>query len=297
MQIEDSALDDEIKEMKKAEMEAYAAAQIIRESKGCLIYDGKKGIERPIVNKDVVILLRGAKGYADIYYEALMREGISAFVDTSDGYFDTLEIEIFLNLLRIIDNRKQDIPLLSVLRSPIFGFTIVDLIKVRINHKEGAYYKAFTDYVIHGEEASLQEKCREAMKRLSQWKKEAPILPLEDFLWMLIRETGYYEYIGGIPGGSQRQANLRALVDKAVQFQNSQMKGLFSFINYIEAIKNRKVPMGQVKLLGENDDVVRIMTIHKSKGLEFPVVLVGGLGSVSIKTVILIRSACTRILE
>ncbi len=277
-QIDDLSLDEEIREMKKAEIEAYAAAQIIREAKGSLIYDRKREAERPIENKDIVILLRGAKGYAEVYYEALMREGIPAFVDTSDGYFDTLEIEVFLNLLRVIDNRKQDIALLSILRSPIFGFTMEELITIRIHKKEGAYYQVFSEYAEQGNESGLQEKCKETLDRINQWKREAPLMPLEDFLWMLIRETGYYEYIGGIPGGSQRQANLRALVDKAVQFQSSQMKGLFSFIHYIEAIKKRKVSMGQVKLLGENDDVVRIMTIHKSKGLEFPMVLVGGLG-------------------
>jgi len=278
MQIDDLSLDDEIQEMKKAEMEAYTAAQIILESKGKMIYDGKRGKERPITNKDTVILLRSAKGYAEIYYEALMKEGIPAFVDTSDGYFDTLEVEVFLNLIRVIDNRKQDIPLLSILRSPIFGFTMEELIRIRIFNKELSYYQAFREYAEQGEAVFLKEKCSAALARIDQWKKEAPLMPLEDFLWMLIRETGYYEYIGGIPGGSQRQANLRALVDKAVQFQSSQMKGLFGFINYIEAIKKRNVPMGQVKLLGENDDVVRIMTIHKSKGLEFPMVLVGGLG-------------------
>ncbi len=278
MQIDDLSLDDEIKEMKKAEMEAYTAAQIILESKGKMIYDGKRGKERPITNQDTVILLRSAKGYAEIYYEVLMKEGIPAFVDTSDGYFDTLEVEVFLNLIRVIDNRKQDIPLLSILRSPIFGFTMEELIQIRIFNKELSYYQAFREYAERGEAAFLKEKCEAALARIDQWKKEAPLMPLEDFLWMLIRETGYYEYIGGIPGGSQRQANLRALVDKAVQFQSSQMKGLFGFINYIEAIKKRNVPMGQVKLLGENDDVVRIMTIHKSKGLEFPMVLVGGLG-------------------
>ncbi|HYE69560.1 MAG TPA: helicase-exonuclease AddAB subunit AddA, partial [Anaerovoracaceae bacterium] len=278
IQIDDLSLDDEIKEMKKAEMEAYTAAQIILESKGKLIYDGKKGTERPITNKDIVILLRSAKGYAEIYYEALMKEGIPAFVDTSDGYFDTLEVEVFLNLLRVIDNRKQDIPLLSILRSPIFGFTMEELIQIRILDKELSYYQALREYAERGQAEFLKDKCSAALTDIDQWKKEAPLMPLEDFLWMLIRETGYYEYIGGIPGGSQRQANLRALVDKAVQFQSSQMKGLFGFINYIEAIKKRNVPMGQVKLLGENDDVVRIMTIHKSKGLEFPMVLVGGLG-------------------
>lgn len=278
MQIEDLSVDDEIREMKKAEIEACTAAQIIRESKGRMIYDAKKGEERLITNKDIVILLRSAKGYAEIYYNALLKEGIPSFIDASDGYFDTLEVEVFLNLLRIIDNRKQDIPFLSVLRSPVFSFTIEEMIRIRTFNKQGMYYQAFKDYSQRGEDIALREKSAAVLSRIDQWKKEAPLMPLEDFLWKLIRETGYYEYVGGIPGGSQRQANLRALVDKAVQFQNSQMKGLFSFISYIEAIKKRNVPMGQVKLLGENDDVVRIMTIHKSKGLEFPVVLVGGLG-------------------
>ena len=277
MQLDDLAV-DEVREMKKAEIEACTAAQIIREAKGRMIYDAKRDIERPLENRDIVILLRSAKGYAEIYYEALMKEGIPAFVDASDGYFDTLEVEVFLNLIRIIDNRKQDIPLLSVLRSPIFGFTMEELILIRIFDKEGTFYRTFREYTESGGEGSLKDKCAAVLDRIGRWKTEAPLMPLEDFLWMLIRETGYYEYIGGIPGGSQRQANLRALVDKAVQFQSSQMKGLFSFINYIEAVKKRNVPMGQVKLLGENDNVVRIMTVHKSKGLEFPMVLAGGLG-------------------
>lgn len=333
-QVADGSLDEEIREMKKAEMEAYAAAQIIKGAKGSPIYDGKKGIQRPLENRDIVILLRGAKGYAEIYYEALLQEGIPSFVDTSDGYFDTMEIEVFLNLLRVIDNGKQDIPLLSILRSPIFGFSMEELILIRLCNKEGAYHQVFREFASFSEQyeswseaaldeagelikkvkddvmepetdvwrteanvpepeadawrkeantpepeaLSLAKKCKEALDQIRRWKQQATFMPLEDFLWMLIRDTGYYEYIGGIPGGGQRQANLRALVDKAVQFQSSQMKGLFSFINYIEAIRKRKVPMGQVKLLGENDDVVRIMTIHKSKGLEFPMVLTGGLG-------------------
>lgn len=276
-QVTDLPIEDEIKEMKRAEMEAHAAAQIIKESRGSMIFDVKKGEERSIINKDIVILLRSAKNYAEIYYEALMKEGIPTFVDSGDGYFDTLEIEIFLNLLRIIDNKKQDIPLLSILRSPMFDFTIEEMIKIRIHDKEGAFHQVFQRYTEEGEHAELRGKCEKALESICKWRKEAPLMPLEDFLWMLIRETGYHEFVGGIPGGSQRQSNLRALIDKAVIFQNSQMKGLFSFINYIEAIKKRQIPMGQVRLVGENDDVVRIMTIHKSKGLEFPVVIIGGL--------------------
>jgi recombination helicase AddA, Firmicutes type len=277
MQIEDLVVDDEIKEMKKAEIEAYTAVQIIKAAKGSEIFDSKRGMIYKLSNKDIVILLRSAKGYAEVYYEALMKEGIPAFVDTSDGYFDTMEIEVFLNLLKIIDNKKQDIPLLSVLRSPIFGCSVEELIRIRMENQDGAFYKAFLEYARNGGNAPLREKCEHIICQISSWKKEESMMTLEDFLWKLIRETGYYEYIGAIPAGVQRQANLRALIDKAVQFQSSQMKGLFSFIQYIEAMKKRKVAMGQVKLIGENDDVVRIMTIHKSKGLEFPMVIVGGL--------------------
>lgn len=278
MQLESIEIDDEIKEMRRAEVEAYTAAQIIKETKGKEIYDAKNDVIRNLSNKDIVILLRGAKGTAEIYYEALTKEGISAFIDTSDGYFDTIEIEVFLNLLRIIDNKKQDIPFISVLRSSICDFSIDELIKIRLLNRRDSFYKSFHDYCILGEDKDIKEKCNSTLNQISIWKRESSFMPLEDFLWKLVSETGYYEYIGAIPAGVQRQANLRALIDKAVQFQNSQMKGLFSFINYIEAIKKRKVSMGQVKLLGENDDVVRIMTIHKSKGLEFPMVLVGGLG-------------------
>lgn len=276
-QIEEEDIDDFIKEMKRAEVEAYAAVQIIKEAKGKEIYDCKKECIRTLENRDIVILLRGAKTDGQIYFQALMDAGIPAFVDSSDGYFDTVEIQIFLNLLRLIDNKKQDLCLLSVMRSPIFDFTIDEMAKVRIAHKQGSYYDAFLQYSQNGEHEGLRQKCSVALNALQLWGKIATYMPLENLLWKLIEETGYYQYIGSIPGGIQRQANLRFLVDKAVQYQSSQGKGLFSFIRYIEALQEKKISTGQVKLIGENDDVVRIMTIHKSKGLEFPFVLVGGL--------------------
>ncbi|WP_037372486.1 helicase-exonuclease AddAB subunit AddA [Anaerovorax odorimutans] len=283
MNLEDVELDDEIAEMKKAEVEAFTAARIIKEAKGSFIYDEKKGITRTLTNRDIVILLRGARGTSEIYYEALLKEGIPSFIDSSDGYFDTVEIEIFLNLLRVIDNRKQDIPFLSILRSQLFKFTIEELIEIRLINKQCTYYRAFDLYVTNGKNEALKDKCRNALDKISEWNKASTFMPLEELLWKLLRETAFYEYIGAIPGGIQRQANLRALIDKAVQFQNTQMKGLFQFITYIEAVKKEKVPTGQVKLLGEKDDVVRIMTIHKSKGLEFPFVIIGGLGKKFIK--------------
>lgn len=308
---EDPELDEEIQEMKKAEVEGAVAAQIILQALGKPIYDGKQGLTRPLENRDVVILLRGAKNYGDLYYQALMQAGIPAFVDAGDGYFDALEIQVFLNVLRVIDNRKQDVALLSALRSSIFGFSITQLAQIRAAHRDGSYFEAlaaaaeeaaspeagepsaFADLAF-GEPAALADlagfeerapgpqglpqKCREAVERLSRWKEQSTYLPLDEFLWMLIRDTGYGLYVSALPGGAQRQANLRALVDKAVVFQRSQMKGLFGFIRYLEALQKRKVSTGQVRLLSESDNVVRIMTVHKSKGLEFPFVLLGGMG-------------------
>lgn len=271
-------VDEEIQDMKKAELEAYAAAQLIREARGKPIYDGKKGVIRPLENRDIVILLRGAKGYADLYYKALSEEGIAAFMDNSDGYFDTVEIQIFMNLLQVIDNGKQDLPLLSVLRSPIFDFTVDELAEIRISRMKGAYYQAFAGYGVHGGDEALRTKCRRAAERLADYRRQAAYTPLADLLSMLIEDTGYGDFISAIPSGLQRQANLRALVDKAADYQAGQGKGLFGFIRYIDALKKEKISVGQVKLAGENDDVVRIMTVHKSKGLEFPYVLIGGLG-------------------
>ncbi len=298
--LEGGGPDEEIRELKKAEVEAAVAAQLVRQAIGKPIYDGKKNVERPLRKRDMVILLRGAKNYADLYYTALTDAGIPAFVDAGDGYFDTLEIQVFLNVLRVIDNKKQDVPLLSALRSPVFGFTIPELAEIRAAHRRGSYYEALAAASAAGgvsvtegnADASLEiepesvrkpaselaAKCADTLARLARWKEQASYLPLAEFIRMLLRDTGYSLYVGALPGGTQRQANLRALVDKAVAFQNAQMKGLFGFIRYIEALQEGKVSMGQVRLISENDDVVRIMTVHKSKGLEFPYVLVGGLG-------------------
>ncbi len=276
--LEDEESDDEINEMKKAEVEAAAAVKIIKGLLGQPIFDDKLSITRKASYKDIVILFRSAKGYADVFGEMLMQENIPNFVDIGDGYFDTMEVAVFLNLLRVIDNKKQDIPLLSVLRSPIFGFTPEELGIIRIQKPKGNYFSAFESYVDEQTNPVLTEKCRTAKIKIAGWKAASAFMTLEELLWKLIRETGYYDYIGAIPGSAQRQANLRALVDKAVQFQEAHMKGLFGFITYIELLKKDKVSTSQVKMISENDDVIRIMTVHKSKGLEFPIVMVCGLG-------------------
>ena len=271
-------VDDEIREMKQAELEAHTAASVIENAVGLPYYDAKAGTERKLRNRDIVILLRSTVNTAEIYYEALRRVGIPAYMDVGDGLFDTLEVSVFLNLLKVIDNRRQDIPLLSALRSPIFGFSVNELAEIRSCKARGSYFEAFVRYGTEGHEPNLRQKCTETLGKLGRWKQHARFLPLGDFAWELLEESGYYLFAGALPGGAQRQGNLRLLADRAASYEQTCAKGLFGFIRYIEILKKEKVPAPPIRLVGESDNVVRIMTVHKSKGLEFPMVLLGGLG-------------------
>lgn len=270
--------DPEIMELKATEMEALQVCRIIRENLGRPFYDHKADVTRPLEKRDIVILMRGVRNYASTFYSVLKDSGIDAFVDDSDGYFDTMEINVFLNLLSIIDNRLQDVPLISALHSEIFGFSAGELGRVRAQFRDGSYAEAFMAYAREGSSRGLREKCAAALSKLTEWKSLSGTMPLGQFLWKLLTDTGYYMQMGTMPGGAQRQANLRVLVDKAEGFTGDRQVSLYGFIRYIETVKAKKVAVGQVKLLGEQDDLVRIMTIHKSKGLEFPMVIVCGMG-------------------
>ena len=269
-------VDDELKNMIKAEKEALAAVKLIRDSLGQPIYDSKAQTMRPLQLSDIVILMRGIRGYGDIFYNTLMENGVNAFVDDNDGFFDTLEINTFLSLLMLLDNEKQDVPLLTVLRSEIFGFSVGELAQIRISFREGSYFEAFRQYACAGPDAYLRAKSSAAMVSLSQWRSLSVFMPLEELVWKLMLDTGFYLAMGALPGGRQRQANLRALADRALVYRKGQSGSLYGFIRYIEAVKEKKVPAGQVKLAGEGDELVKIMTIHKSKGLEFPMVILTG---------------------
>lgn len=270
--------DEELANLKNAELEALEVAALIEENLGRMFFDHKQGVERPLGLRDMVVLMRGTKNYADIFYQTLKGRGIDAFVDESDGYFDTMEISVFLNLLSVIDNRQQDVELISVLHSEIFKFTSAELARIRAVQKRGSFASAVMHYAEWGDRPGLQKKCAAALESIKIWKTKSLTQPLGDFLWSLMLETGYYLEMGAMPGGAQRQANLRALVDKAEKYMENRQVSLYSFVRYIDAVKKRKVPMGQVKLIGEQDELVRIMTIHKSKGLEFPMVIVCGMG-------------------
>ncbi|MBR5981503.1 MAG: UvrD-helicase domain-containing protein, partial [Firmicutes bacterium] len=282
---EEDGIDQEILDLKAAELEALNAVRVIRGYHGKTVWDDKKQTDRPLRYGDMVVLLRAVKGVGEVFYQKLTEAGLPVFLERTEGYFDVVEIQVFLNLLRIIDNRSQDIPLLSVLRSPVFGFDSSDLAAIRIWAKDRGevrkpYNRVFAEYQEEGPDGPLKEKCRDFSAKLENWRRMSQHMPLGDFLWQLLTDSGYAAFASAVPAGTQRLANLRALADKAQAYETENAGGLYGFIQYIDALNSRggKVDVGQVKILSENADVVRIMTIHKSKGLEFPFVLLAGLG-------------------
>lgn len=265
--------DEEIQRMKKDALEALEVCRLIRENVGKQYYDTKEGKVKTLRYRDIVILMRSVVSHAQEYRDIMKEQGIPLYLDDNLGFFDRIEVSVFMNLLRVIDNRYRDVPFLSVLRSDIFGFSADELAAIRKAHPEGSYVEAF------GEQSRESERCRTVLERLDRWRSLALALPLPDFVWRLLQESGCYMMAGAMPEGELRQANLRILAERAGQFTRDGQSSLFGFIRYIDTVKQRMIHTGQAKLLGENDDVVRLMTIHKSKGLEFPMVIVAGMGS------------------
>jgi len=273
---DDEDLDDDIKSMKTAEIEAKFAVQKIKEliKKETYIPQGKEF--RKIEYKDIVILMRSVSSWSEIFEEIFEEEGIPFYFDGGAGYFETIEIKIIINLLKIIDNIRQDIPLLSVLRSPIGKFTTEELIKIRIMSPKLNYIEAVYAYKNKGNDY-LSLKLQDFIDKVESWKKKSRYMHLNDFIWEILMETGYYYFSGVLPKGNIRQANLRLLTDKSYEFEKTSMRGLFNFLRYIEKLNVSSGNVSTAKTLGENDNVVRLMSVHKSKGLEFPVVLMCGL--------------------
>ncbi|UVI32127.1 UvrD-helicase domain-containing protein [Paenibacillus spongiae] len=242
-------------------------------------YDGKRGSKRALAWRDIVILLRADKQWAPVIIEELQAKGIPAYAELSSGYFEATEVETMLSLLRVIDNPYQDIPLAGALRSPVVGLTGEELALIRIAAGRLSYYDAVRK--AEGDPSLPQgtrSKLSDFLSRLESWREEARQGALSELLWRIFRETGYYDLVGGMPGGLQRQANLRALHDRARQYEATSLRGLFRFLRFIDRMRESGGDLGTARALGEQEDVVRIMSIHKSKGLEFPVVFVAGLG-------------------
>ena len=241
------------------------------------VWDRKKSIYRDITYKDIVVLLRSTSNSAPIYEQEILSLDMPVFSDSSQEYLDSIEIQTIMSLLKIIDNPMQDIPLVTVLRSAIGKFTDDELVQIRLSDKYDNFYTCMQKATIDVEE-ELKEKIVTFFNNLTKWRKEQEYLALDELIWKIYMDTGFYNYVGLMPNGELRQANLKMLFQKAKQYESANFKGLYNFINFIDKLRLGSGDLGSAKLIGENDNVIRIMSIHKSKGLEFPVVFLSNTG-------------------
>ena len=370
--------EEEGEDLDASQIEARMVGKIIRDimrpnenGEIMQVFDKKLETYRNVEYKDIVILLRATSAWAPVFAEELINMDIPTYADMGQGYFETMEIQVIMSFLKVIDNPMQDIPLIAILRSPIYGFTPEDFIDIRITDKKVSFYEAMMMFVgekidlsneeeqdiaedeisddigneiidvnineensyvdadmddyyqninyedfeyeneefiyndevmyesyisenveddliyeinsnIEGDEESqkseLELKVRRFLDDLKELQEKSMYMSTDEFLWYIYTNSGYYAYCGALPGGSQRQANLRILFERAKQFEETSFKGIFNFINFISKLKKSNSDMGSAKTLGENANVVRIMSIHKSKGLEFPIVICSGMG-------------------
>ena len=265
--------EDELEHLENIEIEAKYVAKKIKnliDSK-YQVYDRKKETFRNITYKDIAILLRSTKDKASIYEQELIKLDMPVFADSNQEYLDSIEIQTIMSLLKIIDNPMQDIPLVTVLRSNIGKFTDNELVEIRLSDKYDNFYNCMQKAKVDVN-SQLKEKIEKFLNQIDLWRKEQEYLSLDELIWKIYSDTGYYNYVGLMPNGNLRQANLKMLFERAKKYETASFKGLYNFINFIEKLKINSGDLSSAKIIGENDDVIRIMSIHKSKGLEFPVV-------------------------
>ena len=304
--LEDTELTD------KKTLEAKIVAEEIKHlMKTQPVTDKAAGTLRAARYSDIVILLRSLSGWADSLVEVLNENGIPAHTVSSTGYFSTVEVQTVLSMLRLLDNPRQDIPMAAVLRSPMAGLTDEELAVLRLEdgsvpfHEavlelaEGLYeedgQKEISDSEADSEadqkqgrnadgkkeddiETTAHLKLLKFYKKYRQLRQLVPDTPIHELIEIILRETGYGHYVAAMPAGNRRTANLNMLLEKAAAYEKTSYKGLFHFVRYIDELQKYDVDFGEADMVGENEDVVRIMSIHKSKGLEFPIVIVSGMG-------------------
>ncbi len=250
------------------------------------VTDSQTGKLREARYSDIVILFRATSGWDEEFRRILSGRGIPVHVTSKTGYFETLEIQGIVSFLRVLDNPLQDIAFFGTMRLPFFDVSEEEVSRIRCfakAYEESEKRKLFLYEQVkyYYENAAAKEPLRDKLERLfsmlSDYRERVAYTPIKDLIRELIEETGYGAYVGSMPGGDQRLANLELLLEKAGAFQNTSFYGLFHFIRYLETVQEQEVDFGEANILDENADVVRIMTIHKSKGLEFPICFVCGL--------------------
>ena len=292
----------------KKTLEAKMVAEKIRHlMKTQPVTDKATGELRMAHYSDIVILLRSLSGWADSLVEVLNGNGIPAHTVSSTGYFSTVEVQTVLSMLRLLDNPRQDIPMAAVLRSPMAGLTDEELAVLRLEDGSVPFHEAVLElaeglYEEDGQkeisnpeadqkqgknadekpenhiESTAHRKLLKFYKKYRQLRQLVPDTPIHELIEIILCETGYGHYVAAMPAGNRRTANLNMLLEKAAAYEKTSYKGLFHFVRYIDELQKYDVDFGEADMVGENEDVVRIMSIHKSKGLEFPIVIVSGMG-------------------
>lgn len=260
-------------------LEARVISKRIKElMRNHMVIDKNTGTFRKLQYQDIVILTRSVSGWADTFVSILNEEGIPAYAESREGYFETYEVSVLLDYLKILDNQRQDIPLAAVLTSPFVGINARELAKIRLQKPEDSFYESVEAYINNGKDEKLVGKLKCFYEDLQKYRTMIPYVTIHELLWRILDETGYELYIAAMPGGEQRKANIEMLVEKAVAFERTSYKGLFHFVRYIEQLKKYNVDYGEANYVDEQSDTVRVMSIHKSKGLEFPIVIAAGMG-------------------
>lgn len=277
---QEAETDEEREELETVQLEARVIAKKIRElvERPFQVYDAKQQMTRNLQYRDIVILLRSMP-WAPQMMEELKKQGIPVYANLSSGYFEATEVSVILSLLKVIDNPYQDIPLAAVLRSPLVHLDENEMALIRTSDKKGTYYDAVKAFmsVTHSDHPTCK-KLERFFRLLRKWRDFSMNHSVAELIWEVYRDTQYLDYVGGMPGGKQRQANLRALYDRSKQYEKAAFRGLFRFLRFIERMQERGDDLGAAKTFSETEDVVRMMTIHSSKGLEFPIVFTAGLG-------------------
>ena len=280
--------DVDLTDISVAETEAYFVARRIREliDSNYMIFDKKINNYRKLEYRDITVLLRSKKNWTDAFTDVFEKELIPAYAEATTGYFDTVEIETIIEFLKIIDNPLQDIPFIAILRCPIFRFTSDELVNIKVlgssninNSIDNNFYNYALNYINLEDKNNITvRKLKKFFDILKRFRELSEYISVSELIKTIYNETNYFDYIGGVYGGKIKQANLLLLVEKAFDYENSSFKGLFNFIKYVEKVRKTDIDIGEASINSENDNIVRIMSIHKSKGLEFPVVFVAGIG-------------------
>ncbi len=245
------------------------------------VYDASIGDYRELQYSDIVILIRKKK-FGQDFIEALGERGIPASAEAGGSFLDTSEVMTILSFLRIIDNPRQDVPLSAVLHSPVYALSSDDLLTIKLESGDEEYWDCVLNYQERGTNERIKNILSDFVSSLTKWRNMSIDESINDLIWTIYTDTGYYDLVGVMPEGKKRQTNLMRLVKKASDYDSISYKGLFDFIRYIEKINKNDLKIESVS--GTESSGVRVMTIHKSKGLEFPVVFLSGCGSGFNKT-------------